>query len=102
MRTRFDGEALEEVDEATFYYETREEGLGEQFSESLRQCVLAIEANPHRYARVESSSPGRVLRNLSLERFPYRVIYEARPEGIVVIAVAHHRRRSNYWKRRRG
>jgi hypothetical protein len=33
-------------------------------------------------------------------RFPYRVVYRNRPDEIVVVAVAHLRRRPGYWKNR--
>ncbi len=35
-----------------------------------------------------------------LRRFPYSVIYRVEPEGILVVAVAHSRRRASYWRGR--
>jgi len=36
-----------------------------------------------------------------LKRFPYSLVFRDEPEYILVIAVAHHRRRSGYWSRRK-
>ncbi|MBI3461482.1 MAG: type II toxin-antitoxin system RelE/ParE family toxin [Planctomycetes bacterium] len=35
-----------------------------------------------------------------LPRFPYRIIYEVRSDEIVILAIAHNRRRPGYWSRR--
>jgi toxin ParE1/3/4 len=35
-----------------------------------------------------------------LERFPYQIVYRVLDESIVVIAVAHARRRAKYWVER--
>ena len=42
------------------------------------------------------------VRRFVLERFPYTVIFEVLADRVLVLAVAHARRRPNYWKRRRG
>ena len=36
-------------------------------------------------------------RRFPLRRFPYSIVYQVAPEGIRVIALAHHRRRPGYW-----
>jgi len=33
-----------------------------------------------------------------LRRFPYSVIYEVRTSTVTILAVAHHRRRPDYWR----
>jgi len=41
------------------------------------------------------------VRALPISRFPYSVIYRITPEAIIVLAVAHQRRRPAYWAQRR-
>ena len=39
---------------------------------------------------------GRVV----VERFPYSIVYRRDPDFIVIVAVAHQRRRPRYWRSR--
>ncbi len=39
----------------------------------------------------------REIRQHLLKRFPYSLIYEVTQAEIVVIAVAHHKRSSDFW-----
>jgi len=39
-------------------------------------------------------------RRILLRRFPYQIVYRLKPDGIVVVAVAHLKRRPGYWKSR--
>ena len=39
-------------------------------------------------------------RRLLVSRFPYQIIYRVRPRKIVVVALAHVKRRPGYWKDR--
>jgi hypothetical protein len=39
-------------------------------------------------------------RRLLMTRFPYQVVYRVRPSEIVVVALAHLKRRPGYWKHR--
>lgn len=39
-------------------------------------------------------------RRCPLRHFPYTVVYRIRSDSIEIVAVAHHRRRPNYWSAR--
>jgi len=39
-------------------------------------------------------------RRIILTRFPYSVVYVARPDRTAIIGIAHHRRRPGYWQKR--
>lgn len=41
-------------------------------------------------------------RRIVLPRFPYSVVYEVHADHIVIVAVAHQRRRPGYWRDRWG
>jgi hypothetical protein len=58
-------------------------------------AIENIAEAPSRWPRLH----GRFRRYL-LHRFPFSVVYLEREHSIEVIAVAHHRRRPGYWKRR--
>ncbi len=84
-------ELLEGID----WYEDKRRGLGGQFLERVTQALEHIQALPR-------SCPillGRG-RKKPLRQFPYNVIYSIDPSGIFVLAIAHQRRRWDYWKNR--
>lgn len=84
---------------AAAWYEDQRQGLGRDFLEELGRAFLAVEQNPKRYPEIPSNGRRRFRKRL-LGRFPYHVIYQVIGDDVWVLAVAHARRRPNYWKRR--
>lgn len=77
------------------WYEDRVEGLGGQFLERVVDALDHISTFPE-------SCPvllGRVRRK-TLRQFPYSVIYSLPPNEIFVLAIAHQKRKIDYWKDR--
>ena len=93
--------AEDELAESALWYEDQQVGLGVQFLDEYQNVIRRILAAPTLYGRVETTRSKRNLRRRSFKRFPYYVIYEQLGEEIVVLAVAHAKRRPNYWIRRR-
>ena len=81
-----------ELDDACRYYEAQESGLGTRFRDQFRSTLQRIVALPHAWRPV----PGG-LRNCPLHHFPYGVVYAVEEARIVIVAVAHHHRRPDYW-----
>ena len=81
---------------AAQFYQERADGLGVRFLESVQTVVRHISNFPQS-ARVVR---GRSIRASVARTFPYSVIYRERGDEIVILAVAHHRRRPGYWKTR--
>ena len=95
MRLTFHAEADAEVTEAARYYEMQVEDLGFSFLDELDAALERIEAHPKAAPLV-----GREVRRATLRRFPYSLLYVVEPDRIRVIAVAHQKRRPNYWRGR--
>jgi hypothetical protein len=93
-------EAKWEIIEASEWYDARQPGLGDAFRQAVSQAMPRIRGQPQSYPRLETYRTRRIVRRYLLKRFPFSIIYELRPTEIVVLAVAHVRRRPNYWKRR--
>ncbi len=68
--------------------------------EALEQATDEIAARPRRYPTAEDAPDGAEVRNLILPRLPYRVVFLVRPEGVIVLAVAHTSREPGYWTER--
>ena len=90
-------EAIMEAHAARVWYSARSPAAGRAFLEELDRAVERIGQAP------ESWPPyGEGLRRYLLHRFPFSVIYREREGEIVILAVAHGRRRPGYWKERIG
>jgi plasmid stabilization system protein ParE len=84
--------------EAVRWYDARRSGLGGEFFDAVADTLSRVGTNPD--IGTMMSSDGLTRRAL-VARFPYQVVYRLRPAEIVVVAVAHLKRRPGYWKSRR-
>jgi plasmid stabilization system protein ParE len=101
MKLSLDPQADAEIREAVAWYEAQRIGLGREFIAALDAAVQRIRRAPSQYSRLETLPEEENIRRLLLRRFPYAVIYEAADDEIKILAVAHNRRRPNYWLDRR-
>ena len=94
---RFLPPAEEEMTKASRFYEAASAGLGEEFLDDVQRVIGVLREHPELGRLVESE-----LRLASLRRFPFSLIYSERIDEIIIIAVAHQKRRPRYWKDRIG
>lgn len=97
---RFEPEAEDELYEATARYEAEREGLGRVFLARAEQVTAFIRQFPEAGALASGCPTDLGVRQVRLRRYPYRVVYLKADELIVIIAVAHERRRPRYWEDR--
>lgn len=88
--------ASDEFSEAVRWYETRRFGLGGEFF-AVAATLSLIQTNPGIGTTI--SADGQTRRVLMV-RFPYQIVYRLRPAEIVIVAIAHLKRRPEYWKNR--
>lgn len=98
MTVRFHPDASAELDSAALWYEQEQAGLGTAFLNELTLATVAIAEAPRTWPVV---SKRRQVRRFLLTRFPFALLFLALPEGVVVLAVAHTKRRPFYWRARR-
>jgi len=84
-----------ELGEAARFYEERLAGLGEDFLVEINRCFSTARDVP----ALGTPAYGR-FRCLQVHRFPYSVVYEVLPDTILILAIAHRRRKPGYWRRR--
>jgi len=93
---RFDPAARRELDEAADFYDAEDPGLGLAFLDAAERAFEQIQAFPE--SPPISLAP---VRTKVLSAFPFSVIYWVTDdEVIIVLALAHHRRRPEYWRGR--
>ena len=95
MKLSFLEEALGEYDAAVDYYIDNNEVVTRRFVAEFEFGVEAILANPSRWRKEGESA--RIYR---MPNFPYSLIYRVVEEEVILIALAHHRRRPGYWQKR--
>ena len=81
--------------EAALFYEAATAGLGDDFLDDIQHAIDTVREHPE-----IGVAAGKGLHRVLIRRFPFTVIYAADPEQIVVVAIAHQRRRPGYWKGR--
>ena len=84
--------AMAEFEAAAEYYEQRVPGLGVEFQKAVAVAVHKIQDSPLRWMPYSKRN-----RRLLLHRFPYLVIFSELEDKILIIAVAHGKRRPGYW-----
>ncbi|MBI4319192.1 MAG: type II toxin-antitoxin system RelE/ParE family toxin [Chloroflexi bacterium] len=88
-------EAEEEMNEAALFYEDRSEGLGLDFLEEVEHTIASILGLPKSGPVISENIRRRILRG-----FPFGVLYAVRDDQIIIVAIAHLKRRPGYWKER--
>lgn len=89
-------EAIEELDGAISYYEEQKAGLGLDFLSEVEQALGKIQQNPNLGGVYKVAG----LRRYVIQGFPFLIFYAEFEEFIWVVAIAHGKRRPDYWRRR--
>lgn len=92
MKVEFLPEADEEFREAARYYESEAAGVGLSFIAAVHKAVDEIVELPLATQVYRADIRKKVLRH-----FSYNLFYAIETDIIVIVAVAHHRKRPNYW-----
>jgi toxin ParE1/3/4 len=100
VRPRVLAEAEAELLSAMLYYEDQHKGLGQDFFDRVSDTIVTIGRDPRRYPVYEGKASSRGFRRVPVERFPYIVVYHARDDETLVVAVAHSSRSPGYWEDR--
>lgn len=99
MRLPGHTEALANIAAAADWYEQQQHGLGDRFLAALDETLDLLEEFPQLGHAVQVPGDQRLFRRLSLNRFPYSVVY-LEHDGLFVFAVPHDRQRPGLWARR--
>ena len=88
-------EAELDLAQAYVWYESRRNGLGEEFLSSVDACLEGIRRQPEMYPVVHEA-----YRRSLIRRFPYAVFYEYAETTVTVYAVFHTSRDPQKWRQR--
>jgi len=84
-----------EAREARVRYTAIDPAVGDRFMTALDRALARIAEQPDRWPAYVHET-----RRMLVRRFPFAIIYRVDAERVLVVAVAHQRRRPGYWRRR--
>ena len=96
MKIRFVDEARVEFLDGVSYYEKQQTKLGRRFKLEVEQTIVWLADHPEA-CRLR---PGGY-RRLNLQIFPYYIPYIVRNSTLWIVAIAHQRRKPEYWIQRK-
>ena len=88
-------EAAAEVQAAYAWYQQHNPSVAAAFLAEVDRAISQISEFPDRWPRFK-----RGTRRFVLHKFPFLVVYRKSGGMIQVVAIAHGRRRPDYWKSR--
>ena len=84
-----------DLEQTAVWYEEQEAGVGERFQNAVASTEQKVRRNP------KLGTPHRRnTRKWRVRRFPHNLVYREEAYRIVVIAIAHAKRREDYWEYR--
>ena len=86
--------ARADFDSAFDWYSARGESAAKRSVEEVQAPLDRIALDPGRFAHLDD-----VFRQARMKRFPYRIIFQHEGNRITALAIAHHSRRPEYWRR---
>jgi len=87
--------ASEDYNAAFAWYYSRGITVASDFEREIERGIRLIAQNPLRWPRFDKER-----RRLIVRKFPYSIVYEIIDDEIVILAIAHGRRRPYYWRQR--
>jgi len=88
-------EAVDEAESAARWYAERSGSAAAGFAGEIDAAIAAIEQHPDAWPAYDHGT-----RHYLLRRYPFSVVYRVESARILIVAVAHGRRRPGYWKSR--
>jgi len=92
MTYEFLPEARAEFEQAVTHYDQCGLGLGDEFTDEVEAAIRRILNQPEAWANYHHAT-----RRCLARRFPFGVVYQIRPNLILIVAIAHLRREPEYW-----
>ena len=94
-RLRIHSQAQQEIEEAFDWYFKRSPEAAGAFLDEIDASLAQIASRPQLYPAYTRNTRRRILAS-----FPYSVIFQEKDDVILVVAVAHAKRRPGYWRGR--
>lgn len=95
VRPAFHPGAAQDYEEAFIWYFARGPGIARDFEREISRCLRLIAQSPDRWPKFDAER-----RRIVVRKFPYSIVYEMIGREVMILAVAHGKRKPNYWRAR--
>ena len=95
MRVKLHPDARAELRAARNWYYERSPLSAIAFAQTVDKAIFKIREAPNTFPLADHGT-----RKFILQRFPFNIFYLTRETEIVIVAVAHQKRRPGYWSSR--
>ena len=92
---KFTDDAKQDIKQASIWYNKKRKNLGKEFLNNVELILLNLQQNPNQFVIIYKN-----VRKVSVNRFPYTILYVIRSKKIIIFAVFHTSRNPNIWKTR--
>jgi plasmid stabilization system protein ParE len=89
---QFHPEAREEFRNATRWYRAQNVLASSEFRATVSSAIRLIAESSQQWPKYLHGT-----RRLVMQRFPFSVVYLDEPDFVIIVAVAHSKRRPGYW-----
>lgn len=86
--------AENQIEEAYYWYEKKQNRLGDNFLEAVEHALTLIKINPQHF-----QSKYKNVKAIFIMKFPYGIFYIIDNDKIVVLAMFHLSRNPGLWKK---
>jgi toxin ParE1/3/4 len=98
VRLELHPDARAELRSAALWYHERRAGLGDEFIAEVSDTLDRIGDAPESYpAWPGARAVDPLIRKATIQRFPYLIAFEKHEQHVLILAVAHTKRRPLYW-----
>ncbi len=87
--------ARSDFDDSLGWYAEQSTQAAVRFVNAIDASLSLIAAHPLQFAVVDD-----LHRSCPVKRFPFRIVYRVASERIIIVAIAHAKRRPGYWRNR--
>ena len=87
--------ARRDFDESFDWYAERSVQAAVRFTNAVDAALITVAADPTRFAARDG-----VHRECPVRKFPFRIVYRLVEDRVLVVAIAHAKRRPGYWRQR--
>ncbi len=84
--------ARRDFDESFDWYSERSTQAAVRFADAVDAALMQVAVHPTRFA-----SPDGLHRECPVKKFPFRIVYRLVENRVMVVAIAHAKRRPGYW-----
>ena len=87
--------ARRDFDESFDWYAERSPRSAVRFADAVNAALIRIATNPTQFTSAEG-----LHRECPIKKFPFRIVYRLTEKEILIVAIAHAKRRPGFWRNR--